>query len=310
MKTIQRLLLLLLSTFPSVGLGQNIIPNGGFENDFASWVPVDNVSISTSVVRSGSKSLMASDTTATQFSYAYQQLSLDYGTNEITFWVNPASSSYFSAFELIANWQSGTAIFITRVLLRDNALSLTAVDTSTTIPNILAQNTWNKITIFVRKSSLTQDFFINDSLVSSLTSSSFPTIEHLLVGDLSGSGMFGTVYFDDISITDSTTTAISDKRETVPGVFVLRQNFPNPFNPTTQISYSLSRAADVELTIINLQGQRVKALVHEFQTAGLQSATWDGVNDHGVAVTSGVYLFQLTAGSLRETKKMILLWIA
>ncbi|MFQ5652300.1 MAG: FlgD immunoglobulin-like domain containing protein [bacterium] len=306
MKAIRIVTLISVFVLQTVCLSQNIIQNGDFENDFTGWVPVDSVDISSSIVHSGAKSLLVSDTAKVQFSYVHQQLALDYDRHEINFWVYPASATYFSAFELIANWQSGTADFITRVLFGDNTLSFTALDTSATISNILTPNSWNKVTIQVDKASLKQDFFINDNLVSSLTSSSLPTIENLLVGDLSALSMFGTLYFDDISITDSPTTDIAEPT-TIPSEFMLQQNFPNPFNPSTQIFYSLSKATGVELTIHNVAGQTVRTLVNEFQTAGPKSIVWNGLDDRSTAVTSGLYFFQLRAGVFQETKKMILI---
>ncbi len=305
MSTIRIVTLLSVLLLQNVCLSQNIIQNGDFENDFTGWVEVGNVNISSSVVHSGAKSFMASDTAKVQYSYVYQQLNLDYDTHEINFWVYPATATYFSAFELIANWQTG-AIFITRVLFRDSTLSFTALDTNATITNILTPKSWNKVTIQVDQASLTQDFFINDSLVSSLTSSSLPTIENLLVGDLSAVGMFGTLYFDDISITDSLTTDISEPT-IIPSEFVLRQNFPNPFNPSTQIFYSLAEATEVELTIYNVTGQKVRTLVNEFQTAGQKSNVWNALDDRRTAVSSGVYFLQLRAGVFQEMKKMILM---
>ena len=119
-------------------------------------------------------------------------------------------------------------IFITRVLFQESSISFTAFDNSAQISNVLNPNSWNKVAIQVDKTSLKQDFFINDNPVAALTSSSFPTIEHLLVGDLSVSGMYGTLYFDEISITASPTTTI-DEPSTIPSEFALEQNFPNPF---------------------------------------------------------------------------------
>lgn len=291
---------------PCLCFGQNLVQNGDFENDFDGWTPVETASIATDIVHSGAKSMMASDTAKLRFSYVYREFSLDYDRHEISFWIYPASSTYFTAFELIANWRSGRAIFITRVLFDENQISFTAVDQAEIISNILTANSWNKVAIQVDKASLKQNFFINDSLVSSLTSSSFPTVEHLLVGDLSAASMFGTVYFDDIVISDSLTTHVA-KPPTVPAVFELRQNYPNPFNPVTKISYTLSRASQVELVVFNLSGQPVKTLTRAFLPAGDQSVVWDGRDHRGQAVSSGVYFYRLTAGRVQKTKKMILM---
>lgn len=92
-----------------------------------------------------------------------------------------------------------------------------------------------------------------------------------------------------------------------PDAFALSQNFPNPFNPETQISYSLPREAHVTLTIFNVLGQKVKTLVDELQDAGYKSIRWDGENDSGNKVSSGIYFYRIQAGDYSQTKRMVLL---
>ncbi len=106
---------------------------------------------------------------------------------------------------------------------------------------------------------------------------------------------------------DSTATQVDDDRIVSPNEFVLQQNYPNPFNPATQISYYLPRAAQVKLAIYNLQGQEIKTLVDELQSAGEKSVVWDGTDNQGQVITSGIYFYRLSAGRFRETKKMILM---
>jgi hypothetical protein len=87
----------------------------------------------------------------------------------------------------------------------------------------------------------------------------------------------------------------------------LRQNYPNPFNPTTTIKYSLSYGEHVTLAIYDAAGRHVITLVNADQSAGVHSITWTGSDEDGISVTSGVYFCRLTAGSSRETAKMVLL---
>jgi predicted secreted hydrolase len=84
-------------------------------------------------------------------------------------------------------------------------------------------------------------------------------------------------------------------------------SYPNPFNPATEISYVLPNACDVELSIFNVLGQRVTTLVNEYQAAGHKTVRWDGTNKSGSKVASGVYFYQIRAGEITETKKMILM---
>jgi hypothetical protein len=95
--------------------------------------------------------------------------------------------------------------------------------------------------------------------------------------------------------------------EALPGRYRLSQNYPNPFNPQTHISFRLPRAGHVSLAVYNVRGQQVSELVDWQQGAGEHVVTWDGLDDAGRAVASGIYFYQLTAGEFSETRKMLLL---
>jgi hypothetical protein len=102
-------------------------------------------------------------------------------------------------------------------------------------------------------------------------------------------------------------TSISDKKNTVVTDFNLSQNFPNPFNPGTVIFYQIPKAAGVELKIYNFLGQSVRNLVQKQQAAGRYEVAWDGLDDTGRSVPSGMYIYQITAGDYQAAKRMILL---
>jgi hypothetical protein len=87
----------------------------------------------------------------------------------------------------------------------------------------------------------------------------------------------------------------------------LRQNFPNPFNPTTTIAYDLASGEAVTLAIYDVQGKRVRELVNGRQPAGRHRVEWDGRDGRGQRVASGVYFYRLEAGAYTSTKKMVLL---
>jgi hypothetical protein len=89
--------------------------------------------------------------------------------------------------------------------------------------------------------------------------------------------------------------------------FSLMQNYPNPFNPETRISYTLPYDAQVELVIYNIKGQKVKTLVDEFKTAGHRSILWEGTDETGQKVASGIYFYKLEAGDFSQTCKMVLI---
>jgi len=94
---------------------------------------------------------------------------------------------------------------------------------------------------------------------------------------------------------------------TIPSQFELEQNYPNPFNPTTHIRFSLAEGNHVLLAIYNSSGQLVRTLVAEEMTSGQHNVQWNGTDETGAKVASGVYLYRIKAGSYVQSKKMILM---
>jgi flagellar hook assembly protein FlgD len=92
-----------------------------------------------------------------------------------------------------------------------------------------------------------------------------------------------------------------------PTEVALGQNIPNPFNPTTRISFSLVENAGVELAIYNVAGQRVRSLVNSVYPSGDHVVEWDGRDERGNGVTSGVYFYRLKTGELEITRKMMMI---
>jgi len=104
----------------------------------------------------------------------------------------------------------------------------------------------------------------------------------------------------------TTPTGIEDEIQ-VANRFALEQNYPNPFNPSTTIKYELARTADVNITIYNIQGQKIKTIVDAKQNVGKHDVVWDGRNEAYNRVASGVYFVKMKAGDFNKTQKMILL---
>jgi flagellar hook assembly protein FlgD len=92
-----------------------------------------------------------------------------------------------------------------------------------------------------------------------------------------------------------------------PSEFDLSQNYPNPFNPSTKIEFTLSKSGFVTLQIYDILGRKVRTLVSEHLSSGYKSVIWDGKNDDGKDIASGVYFYQLRVGDFSEPKKMVLL---
>jgi flagellar hook assembly protein FlgD len=98
-----------------------------------------------------------------------------------------------------------------------------------------------------------------------------------------------------------------------PTVFALEQNYPNPFNPATTISYKVPEASHVRLVIYNVLGEAMRTLADADQGQGVYSIVWDGRNDQGLSVSSGIYYSVFTAvpakhqgGKYRSVKSMML----
>ena len=87
----------------------------------------------------------------------------------------------------------------------------------------------------------------------------------------------------------------------------LFQNYPNPFNPTTQIDFEIPVRGMVKLCIYSVKGQLIRSLIERDMEAGPQSVRWDGCDDAGNSVASGVYFYSLATSGLQESRKMILL---
>lgn len=92
-----------------------------------------------------------------------------------------------------------------------------------------------------------------------------------------------------------------------PTQFSLKQNFPNPFNPTTEISYDLNVPGKVTLEIFNIMGQRINLLVDQYQDVGTHTVVWNGRDAAGSTVASGVYFYRLKFAGSTETRKMLLM---
>jgi uncharacterized Zn-binding protein involved in type VI secretion len=117
----------------------------------------------------------------------------------------------------------------------------------------------------------------------------------VLIGD---GGMSKT----DDSLRHDLTETEENELPIPPAVFVLNQNHPNPFNPSTRITYQLPIAGEVELSVFNLLGQKVATLVHQRQAAGTFYVEWNAAG-----FSSGIYHCILRAGEFRQVKKMVLI---
>jgi hypothetical protein len=168
--------------------------------------------------------------------------------------------------------------------------------------NTAAPSTWNSVQI------------INDSWGAwdydgrTVCQGTYPNTSQYWSGVLYASHTldynYRNLYFDHRQWTD-----IEDQvtEEGTAEAFSLKDNYPNPFNPETRINYSIVHPCQVRLAIFNVLGQRIRVLVDQYQSSGSNQVVWDGKDDNGNEVASGVYFYKLEAGEFNQTKKMVLI---
>ena len=98
-----------------------------------------------------------------------------------------------------------------------------------------------------------------------------------------------------------------DDETLLPVSTALVGNFPNPFNPETTIRFTLSHAENVEINIYNVRGQLIRTLVNGYVNGGRHNVVWNGLNDNGNPVGSGVYFYRMTAGEYQSVRRMMLI---
>lgn len=143
--------------------------------------------------------------------------------------------------------------------------------------------------------------------------------EPRVTGNFTGFGVLGApptapdftdgdqLILDDIEVWGFGAASVEPEQKVAPNDFRLSQNYPNPFNPETHISFAIPEMNETKLVIYNTQGQVVRTLVNSNLAAGSHSATWNGLDENGQSVASGLYIYQLTSGNLTITKRMVLM---
>ena len=130
--------------------------------------------------------------------------------------------------------------------------------------------------------------------------------EFYIVGGFDSAGVAVSVIEKIVPRGPSTRVAATGAG-TYPASFSLDPNYPNPFNPSTVISYRLAENSEVSLELYNLSGQRVRTLVSDMRPAGRHQVVWDGRDDAGRALASGKYFYRLNIGQQHATRGMILI---
>jgi hypothetical protein len=168
--------------------------------------------------------------------------------------------------------------------------------TGITNPNTV--NVYHRTTIGSGNFSLLQTKYMFVSPVSGFVGA--PPPESTLVATGTGFGEFM------LGSDDNILTGVEAAGEGTPSMFWLGQNYPNPFNPTTMIQLSVPARGRVELVVFNILGQKVRSLFSGDQQDGIRVVQFDGRDDRGNILPSGIYLYRLTAGTFADSKKMLL----
>jgi len=283
-------LLFLMLLMPSIFLGQNPIPNPGFE-DWSGGEPVNWVSnnIPNSVIMITQTSTAHSGASAVKCETGNLAnnpwpASLSAGTASDQF--IPVSQNYavLSGYYQLHTTGSdyiGVAAYLYNASKTGIVASISAsLDTPV--------DTYTHFSLEFDYSSGTTDDDAAFMLLQFLTSMGVATEigSYFLLDDLEVSGI----------------TAIEPHNKAVPASFDLSQNYPNPFNPSTNIEFSIPKSVKVSLDIFNTAGQHVAAVINKHMEKGQHSVTWNAGNLPG-----GVYIYRLKTGKLVQSKKLILL---
>jgi len=156
-----------------------------------------------------------------------------------------------------------------------------------------------------------------------IRNSEFEGVQELFGNDVSGIGDFNGDGIDDFAFSaigtnsrgavyimsgwSEATSAVYDYEPTLPDGYRLSHNFPNPFNPETTIEFQVPARSQVTLRIYNVLGQEITTLINDDLSAGTYTVKWDGRDNQGHDVASGVYIYKLSSDTYTQSRKMLLL---
>ena len=113
-------------------------------------------------------------------------------------------------------------------------------------------------------------------------------------------------FSDMVEIVADIRSSSGDTEKTLPEEFGLQQNYPNPFNPTTRFTFSVAAQADVSLMIYDVLGRKIRTLVDDEKAPGVYNVVWDGRNEGGSFVATGLYFARFRGGEYSEMRKLVL----
>jgi len=210
------------------------------------------------------------------------------------------------------------------VFMNERTIAMFANDTDW--PGLVAENNWNQDPMFNDFPRLSEAVTLLAGAITDIQAGSthqwewdgdqttdpdfyklliqYPTIENFK----SYAGLTGTdgLPIGDLSYWDGL-VSIENGRDITPAEFALEQNYPNPFNPMTTIDYQVNKTGNVQLTVFNVLGEKVKTLVNEHKNVGSYSISWNGTDENGKNMSSGIYFYTLKKGPNISMKKMVLI---
>lgn len=122
-----------------------------------------------------------------------------------------------------------------------------------------------------------------------------------------GQATGGSMKYTALDVVFAGAPVDNNDNDVAPNVAMLNQNYPNPFNPTTTINYNVPKTGNVKLNVYNVKGQLVKTLVNSHQNVGMQNVVWNGDDNTGNRVSSGVYFYKMENAGKTDVKKMVLM---
>jgi len=241
---------------------------------------------------------------------------IDQGNTSITY---TAPSDYTGADHFLYNITDGTGGFTSATVhidvTRANQPPVAMDDTLT-----VEEGSGVIIQVLINDSDPDGDALVIESIDDTGTTgtvvinSGDTSVTYLAPGGFTGTDQFNYMVSDGYGGLDNAVVTIEVEPESgvmgragTPKAFYLAQNHPNPCNPVTEIEYGLPRAAEVRLTLYDMMGREVVQLVNHHQQAGSYRVTWNGRDRMGCMVSSGIYIYHLTAGDYSKQCKMLLL---
>jgi hypothetical protein len=154
-------------------------------------------------------------------------------------------------------------------------------------------------------SELTYEWLINDVPQTEITEEFVYQFQDL--GEIEVKSIVSDEEYELETIWNVTVEPGTNSGEVIPVASTLSQNYPNPFNPTTNIKFTIIKAGNVNIDIYNIKGELIKTLVNGNYNVGEHSVVWNGMDNKGKTVSSGVYFYHMLSKEYSSTKKMILM---